>query len=57
MIPAVWCIDVEPDEKAPGLGATPWLGFPAMAEFVEKLRARLAERSGFEFALTADYTE
>lgn len=45
-IPAIWRIDVEPDEFQPKRGAKPWQGFLAMAELVEELRERLAHRSG-----------
>jgi aromatic ring-cleaving dioxygenase len=45
-IPAVWRIDVEPDEHQPDVQQKPWRGFVAMTELVEGLRDRLAERSG-----------
>ena len=45
-IPAIWRIDVEPDEFQPGPGLPPWTGFVAMAELVAQLRGRLADLSG-----------
>jgi hypothetical protein len=45
-IPAVWRIDVEPDEHQPEVGQKPWEGFVSIATLVEELRERLASRSG-----------
>lgn len=45
-IPAVWRIDVEPDEFQPRVAQNPWEGFVAMASLVERLREQLADRSG-----------
>ena len=47
-IPAIWRIDVEPDEHELRLepNPPPWHGFVAMAALVEQLRPRLADRSG-----------
>ena len=45
-IPAIWRIDIEPDDHAPQVGQQPWRGFVAMFELVEKHRATLSERSG-----------
>ena len=48
LIPAIWRIDVEPDEHEirPDPNPPPWHGFVAMAALVEQLRPRLADRSG-----------
>jgi hypothetical protein len=46
-IPAVWRIDVEPDEFEPQVQQKAWQGFVAMADLVERLRGRLADRSGY----------
>jgi hypothetical protein len=45
-IPAIWRIDIEPDDFQPGSGLPPWTGFIAMADLVERLRRPLADRSG-----------
>lgn len=45
-IPAVWRIDVEPDEFQPRVQQDAWQGFVTMAALVERLRCRLADRSG-----------
>jgi len=45
-IPAVWRIDIEPDEFEPPIQEKPWEGFAVMAALVERLRKRLADRSG-----------
>lgn len=45
-IPAVWRIDVEPDEHQPEVRQKPWEGFVSIATLVEELRERLASRSG-----------
>ena len=47
-IPAIWRIDVEPDEHEirPDPNLQPWHGFVAMAKLVEDLRPRLADRAG-----------
>src|SRR5262245_24392034 len=45
-IPAVWRIDVEPDEHRPAEGVTDWPGFVAMATAVDRLRPRLEDRAG-----------
>ena len=45
-IPAIWRIDVEPDDPQPGSGLPPWTGFVAMADLVERLRRPLSDRSG-----------
>jgi hypothetical protein len=47
-IPAIWRIDVEPDESdnRPEPTPPPWSGFTAMVELVEELRPRLADRAG-----------
>jgi len=49
-IPAIWRIDVEPDEHEvrPDPNPPPWHGFVAMAALVEELRPRLADRAGAE---------
>lgn len=47
-IPAVWRIDVEPDEFQPGPGRPPWSGFVAMAELVRQMRGRLEDLGGAE---------
>jgi hypothetical protein len=46
LIPAIWRIDIEPDEHRPGPDRTPWHGFVTMVGLVEELRQRLADRSG-----------
>ena len=46
MIPAIWRIDVEPDEFRPVPNRTPWNGFVTMAALVERLRPCLADCSG-----------
>jgi len=45
-IPAIWRIDIEPDEFQPGPGLPPWTGFVAMADLVAQLRGPLADLSG-----------
>lgn len=45
-IPAVWRIDIEPDDFQPESGRPPWAGFLAAADLVDRLRDRLADRSG-----------
>jgi hypothetical protein len=47
-IPAIWRIDVEPDEHEvrPASNPPPWSGFVALAALVERLRPRLADVSG-----------
>jgi hypothetical protein len=45
-IPAIWRIDIEPDEHTPGLDHPAWNGFVAMAGLVEQLRRPLADCSG-----------
>jgi len=45
-IPAIWRIDVEPDEIPPASAPRPWNGFGAMVGLVRELRERLADRSG-----------
>jgi hypothetical protein len=45
-IPAVWRIDVEPDEHQPEVRQKPWQGFVSTAALVEELREPLARRSG-----------
>jgi hypothetical protein len=47
-IPAIWRIDVEPDESdiRPEPTPPPWHGFSAMVSLVEELRPRLADRAG-----------
>ena len=46
MIPAIWRIDVEPDDFRPVPNRTPWNGFVTMAALVERLRPCLADCSG-----------
>ena len=45
-IPAVWRIDIEPDDFQPGSESAAWDGFVTMFELVERLRGRLGDRSG-----------
>lgn len=45
-IPAIWRIDVEPDEFQPAVGAKAWEGFVATEELVGRLRISLKARSG-----------
>ena len=45
-IPAIWRIDIEPDNHQPGPGLPPWSGFVTMADLAERLRRPLADRSG-----------
>src|SRR4051794_5360372 len=45
-IPAIWRIDVEPDDFQPGKDSPPWTGFVAMSELVERLRPQLSAQSG-----------
>jgi hypothetical protein len=54
-IPAVWRIDVEPDEHQPDVRQKPWQGFVSIAALVEKLRERLASRSGHAVHLPGSY--
>jgi hypothetical protein len=51
-IPAVWRIDVEPDEHQPEVGQKPWRGFISIASLAEELRERLTSRSGHAPHLT-----
>jgi hypothetical protein len=44
-IPAIWRIDIEPDDAQPGPGQPPWRGFVAIADLVERLRRPLEDRS------------
>src|SRR5262252_2758413 len=48
LIPAIWRIDIEPDEfpSASASAATSWSGFVAMVALVRELRQRLADRLG-----------
>ena len=46
LIPAVWRIDIEPDESQTPVGQKPWEGFVAAVERVEWLVDRLSDRSG-----------
>jgi hypothetical protein len=48
LIPAFLEIDAEPDESALEIGARPWTGFESIVDFIDGLRAPLAERSGVE---------
>ena len=45
-IPAVWRIDIEPDDFQPGSESARWDGFVTMAELLEQLRGPLGDRSG-----------
>jgi hypothetical protein len=45
-IRALWRIDIEPMTFNPKSGLLPWTGFVAMADLVQQLRSRLADRSG-----------
>ena len=45
-IPVILRLDVEPDDFQPGAGRPPWTGFLAMTDLVERLRGRVADRSG-----------
>jgi hypothetical protein len=45
-IPAVWRIDVEPDQHQPRVGQGTWDGFVATVALVTDLRERLERRSG-----------
>jgi hypothetical protein len=47
-IPAVWRIDVEPDEVQSGSGPAPWSRFVAMAGLVRQMRRRLEDCGGAE---------
>ena len=46
LIPAAWCIDVEPDETEPCADGGPWRGFEATAALIDAVRPRLEDRSG-----------
>ena len=49
-IPAIWRIDIEPDDFQPKSGLPPWTGFVTMADLEQQLRSRLAasiEQGGF----------
>jgi hypothetical protein len=48
MIPALLEIDVEPDQASLEVGVRTWTGFVSIVEFIEGLRAPLADRSGVE---------
>ncbi len=49
-VPAVWCIDVEPDNfQATG---EPWAGFEATVALVDRLRGPLSEASGSPLRIT-----
>ena len=45
-IPAIWRIDVEPDEHSPPVGQRPWEGFLETAALVDRVRNALADHSG-----------
>jgi hypothetical protein len=45
-IPAVWRIDIEPDDFQPGSASATWDGFVTMADLLERLRGPLGDRSG-----------
>jgi len=45
-IPAVWRIDIEPDDFQPGSESARWDGFVTMAKLLEQLRGPLGDRSG-----------
>lgn len=52
MIPALWCIDVEPDDFEPRDANAPWAGFADMVALVDAVRAPLEERSDRAVHLT-----
>ena len=45
-IPAIWRIDVEPDDHQHANGSSAWSGFAAQIEMMETLRPRLEDRCG-----------
>jgi hypothetical protein len=47
-IPAIWRIDVEPDDFHSGPGLQAWNGFTTMGAIMTQLRPRLEDRSGAE---------
>src|SRR5215470_8344063 len=47
LIPAIWRIDIEPDEF-PSAAASSWSGFVAMVTLLRELRQRLADRLGLD---------
>lgn len=49
-MPAVWCIDVEPDVYAPAGEA--WTGFAATVALVDRLRGPLSEAAGHPLRVT-----
>jgi len=51
-IPAVWRIDIEPDEFEVSAGQPPWTGFVTMASVVRELRGQLEERTGAPVCLS-----
>jgi len=51
-IPAVWRIDIEPDEFEVGPGQPPWTGFVTMASLVQSLRGRLEDLGGMPLCLS-----
>jgi hypothetical protein len=51
-IPAVWCIDVEPDRTEPIAGDDAWSGFVDAVAFVRELRAPLEDRTGHPVRVT-----
>jgi hypothetical protein len=46
LIPAIWRIDVEPDEFPSASAPSSWSGFESIHTLVQALRQRLADRSG-----------
>ena len=46
LIPAIWRIDVEPDEFPSASAPSSWSGFESMQTLVQELRQRLADRLG-----------
>jgi hypothetical protein len=46
VIPAIWRIDIEPDEFPSASASSSWSGFVAMVALLRELRQRLADRSG-----------
>jgi hypothetical protein len=51
-VPAVWRIDVEPDEFQPGVAATTWSGFEASVRLVDQMRAALSRATAGPFRPT-----
>jgi len=45
-IPAVWRIDIEPDDFKPGPGQPPWNGFATMVGLIRDLRRRVEDLAG-----------